>query len=300
MNDGWKYWSLLAALLWVGIYPAAPALAESINLRPRSSVYYDKQDEFIRAPEGVAFAENSSFYVADSGNGRILHYVFNGEFEFQHTNTIVLPQLRYPTKIQFDPGGGLYVLDLKQKRVARLAPDGTFHGFVPAEATSVVKSFALDRSGNIYLLELTSKQVVVLNQNKEVIREVALPDEHMLLSDVAVDRNGRILTVDAPNGIVYAARVGETRLLPITQPLKHYARFPARLAVDDRGRIYLSDRNGCRILVLGQDGSFLATRSARGWKEGLLQYPGQLHVEKDMLFIADTRNHRIQMFTISE
>jgi hypothetical protein len=37
--------------------------------------------------------------------------------------------------------------------------------------------------------------------------------------------------------------------------------------------------------------------SARGWKEGLLNYPSQLCVnDRGEIFVADTNNSRIQIF----
>ncbi|MCG6916346.1 MAG: hypothetical protein LJE89_02245, partial [Deltaproteobacteria bacterium] len=88
---------------------------------------------------------------------------------------------------------------------------------------------------------------------------------------------------------------------PITSSLKEYVRFPASLTTDDRGRIYLVDRNGGSIIILGQDGSFLSRQSGMGWKEASLNYPGQMCINKEgEVFVADTRNSRIQIFKLVE
>jgi hypothetical protein len=78
-------------------------------------------------------------------------------------------------------------------------------------------------------------------------------------------------------------------------------RFPTSLDTDKRGRINLVDRNGSKIIILGQDGSFLGRLSAMGWREGFLNYPSQLCLNnKGEIFIADTNNNRIQIFAVVE
>jgi len=78
-------------------------------------------------------------------------------------------------------------------------------------------------------------------------------------------------------------------------------RFPTSLTTDSRGRIYLVDRNGGSVVVLGQDGSFLSRQSAMGWKEGRLNFPSQICATgSGEVFIADTNNNRIQVFKTIE
>ena len=78
-------------------------------------------------------------------------------------------------------------------------------------------------------------------------------------------------------------------------------RFPASMITDKRGRIYLLDRNGGRLVILGQDGTLLERLSGMGWREGLLNYPSQVSLnQKGELLIADTRNNRVQIFSILE
>ena len=78
-------------------------------------------------------------------------------------------------------------------------------------------------------------------------------------------------------------------------------RFPAGITTDKRGRIYLVDRNGSKIIILGQDGSYLGRLSAMGWKEGLLNYPSQICLnDSGEIFVADTNNNRVQIFSIIE
>ena len=290
-----------AGLLLIGAALAATVFAGTLRLRHRISLLTDGQQRPLLSPEGICPLSGSELIVADTGNQRLVRYKAVKDFDYQAVATVSLPQLRYPTKVQRHPQGDLWVLDRQAFRIVRLEPDGRFRGFFPPVQTAIkqIKSFALAPGGNAYLLELSGSRVQEIGPQGNRIRELSAPVE-CILSDLAVDLKGRLLAVDATTGTIYSAGPHEDLLKPMTASLKPYARFPSRITTDDRGRIYLSDRNGCRIVILGQDGSFLANRSTRGWKEGLLQFPGQIWIAEDTLLVADTRNHRIQVFTISE
>jgi hypothetical protein len=121
------------------------------------------------------------------------------------------------------------------------------------------------------------------------------------LSDITIDIKGNILLIDGAKAIIYEALEGSTKFCPLTKSLKEKMIFPTRITADIRGRIYLVDRNGSVMIVLGQDGSYLGTLSGLGWKEGLLNYPSQMCInDEGEIFIADTRNNRVQIFKILE
>jgi hypothetical protein len=83
--------------------------------------------------------------------------------------------------------------------------------------------------------------------------------------------------------------------------MKEYMNFPARLAIDDRGVLYLVDQNGSGLGIVGRDGSFLGRKLARGWNESGLYYPSQMCISANgSIFIADRNNSRIQMFKVDE
>jgi hypothetical protein len=133
------------------------------------------------------------------------------------------------------------------------------------------------------------------------VRHIKFPQEYGFFSDVAVDFKGTVLIVDVVDGMVFSAGKNSASFSPLTGSLKEYVRFPVSLTTDDRGRIYLVDRNGGSIIILGQDGSFLSRQSGMGWKEGSLNYPGQMCInKKGEIFVADTNNSRVQVFLMVE
>ena len=283
-----------------------PLSEGAMKFRYLTSIYADDKGVALGHPEGVAFAGTSLLVVADSGNGRFLKYsVKDGAVELG-TVEIKTGQLPYPIKTEINSKGEIYILDRKERRIVRFSPAGEFRGYVqpvgiPSPTAYVLRSFTIDKKDNIYILDILSERVLILDPAGRYRGQIRFPDHYGFFCDVAVDFRGTVLLVDGVDGIVFSAGKDSSTFSALTGSLKEYVRFPASLTTDDRGRIYLVDRNGGRIIILGQDGSFLSRQSGMGWKEGSLNYPGQMCInKKGEIFVADTRNSRIQMFELVE
>ena len=281
-------------------YGAAPKIRHIV------SVYSDNAGENARQlirPAGVG-CNDSIFIVADSGNGRLLQYTIQDgnvttEAEFK------LSQLMNPLKVEINSKGEIYALDGKQRRIVRLGPDGRFMGYVdpkglPSPVAFVPKSFDIDMNDNIYILDIFSSRVLVLNPEGEYQKQIKFPQGYGYFSDMSVNFKGDILLLDSVQARVLSVKKNAESFSPLSESvrnLKEYIRFPVSLTTDDRGRIFLIDRNGGHIIALGQDGSFLGWTSSFGWKEGLLNYPSQICINNaGKVFIADTHNNRVQIF----
>ena len=200
----------------------------------------------------------------------------------------------------------IYVLDGRQQRIVRLSAEGAFAGYLdptglPAPAAYVPRSFHIDANDNIYLLDILSRRVLMLNPGGKYIRHIQFPEDYGFCSDLTVDFKGNILVIDSTHARVFFAAPNSAKLTPLTGSLKQYVRFPTGIVTDQRGRIYLLDHNSSSIAVLGQDGAFLGRLSGLGWKERLLNHPSQMCINgKGEVFVADTSNSRIQIFSESE
>ena len=292
---------VIAVLL--GIIPHVDVSAKDIKLWHRTSVYEDGKDGPLLHPEGVACATDSNLIVADSGNGRLLRFRMDSDFSAAVPAEIKLPQLTNPSKIQIGRNGEMYVLNRKPHHIVRLDDDGRFISVVRPAGTpaAAVKSFAVHPSGNLYVIDLAAQKVLVITPIGTVRARIDFPADSDFLSDIAVDPRGRVLSVDGVAGIVYALDAAGRNFTPITGSLKPYARYPSALTTDINGRIFLSDRNGSRVVVLSSGGGFLGRLSGRGWKDGLLFYPSQVCINpQGKLSVADTLNNRVQVFDVTD
>ncbi len=291
---------LIAAVLFS---PVRAFSAGAVKYMHILSLYSDEKGAGLKNPEGVACNEESRIIVADTANNRLLQYKLEDR-TLTAGAEIVVPQVTYPVVVKLNSKGEIFALDGKQRRIALLSPEGTFTGYlepsgIPSPSSYVIKSFEIDMDNSIYVLDIFSGRVIVLNPDGTYLTHINFPGGHGFISDVSVDFKGNILLLDSIQSRVYTAAKGTQVFSPLTEVMKEQMRFPTNITTDSRGRIYLTDRNGSRIVVVGQDGSFLGQMSELGWKEGLLNYPSQLCVNgKGEVVIADTNNNRVQIFQL--
>jgi DNA-binding beta-propeller fold protein YncE len=301
-----KTCAIIAAVLVPVLLPISSFSGAAVKFRHIISIYADDKDLGLKHPEGIACNEKSSLIVADTGNGRLLRYTFQNNALEKGAVEIIVPQLSYPIGTQMNSKGEIYALDGKQRRIVRQTPEGKFINYLdpiglPAPASYVPRSFTIDGNDTIYILDILSRRVLVLSPKGEYLRQIKFPKKYGFFSDITIDFKGNILLIDSTNAVVFSTAKNAAKLSALTGSLKQYMRFPTSITTDKRGRIYLVDRNGGRIIVLGQDGSFLGRLSGRGWKEGLLNHPSNMCINsKGEVFIADTSNSRVQIFTILE
>jgi len=277
--------------------------AEAVKLKHLQSVYFDEKGGGLRQPEGVACNEKSVLIVGDTGNGRLLRYVFQ-EKRLGLGTEIKIPELSNPLRVQMNSKGEIFVLDGKKRRILRLSPEGTFKGYVDAEVVTspsafVPRSFKIDANDHLYILDIFSGRVLVLNPGGKYQKQIPFPQDYGFFSDLSVDSKGTLLLIDCIKARVFSAAKDSNSFSPLTKSLRENLNFPTSLTTDVRGIIYVVDENGGHIAILGRDGSFLGRQLSMGWNEGMLYYPSQISVnEKGEVFIADRENSRVQIFAI--
>lgn len=278
--------------------------AETVKFKYLQSIYVDDKGGGLKQPEGVACNEKSLLVVADSGNGRLLQFNFQDK-TLKNGKEIRSSQLLYPIEVQLNSKEEIFALDGKQRRIVRLTPEGTVKGYltfegVPAPSTVVPRSFKVDRNDAIYVLDVFSSRVLILDMEGKYQKQIEFPGDHGFFSDLAIDPRGALLLLDSVRGRVFSAVKDAKGFVPLSKSLREHSNFLTYLTTDSRGTIYLVDRNGGGIIFLSQDGSFLGRQLSMGWNDGLLNYPSQLCLnEKGEAFIADRENSRIQIFAVS-
>jgi sugar lactone lactonase YvrE len=291
-------------LLAISLFsPLKSFSAETVKLRHLQSVYFDERGGSIKQPEGVTCSDKSILVVGDTGNDRLLRYTFQ-ERSLKGGTEIKIPQLSNPIRIQINSKGEIFALDGKKRRVVRLTPEGTFKGYVepegiPSSSAFVPRSIKTDVNDNIYLLDIFTGRVLILNPEGKYQKQIPFPKDYGFFSDLSVDSKGTLLLVDCVKAMVFSAAKDSNSFSPLTKNLREYLNFPTSITTDNRGTIYIVDQNGSGIVILGQDGSFQGRQLNMGWNEGLLYFPSQMCInEKGEVFIADRGNSRVQIFTL--
>jgi len=294
---------LLKCVLVLAVLSSAPTFgAEGIQLNPVVSIYADGKGDGLKLPQGTA-CNDQMLFAADTGNGRILKFNMQDRtliFEKE----IKLSQLLSPTRLQLNSKGVVFALDEKQRRIVSIGPDGAFVGFVspqglPAPDEFVPRSFKIDEHDNIYILDIFSERVLVLDATGKFLRAIKFPADYGFVSDIAVDSSGTVFLLDTAKCMLYSASGNAAMFTALTGQLKEYMLFPTYLTIDKTGTIFIVDQNGGAIAILSKNGQVQGKQLSKGWREGLLRYPSQMCLtDKGDVFIADRENNRIQVFAV--
>ncbi len=274
--------------------------ADSTRIRWVTSAYGDIDGRGLKHPESVA-CSGKDLFVADTGNSRLLHYTYEDKTITAKATFAIHKSV--PIVVQVNSKGQLYYLDGRERRIVVLDTEGRDKFLAPKglpfSTEMVPKSFKIDSEDKMYILDIFSENVVILDSGGQYLRHLAFPEGFGSFSDLAVDSSGSIFLLDGVEATIYSAGGDADQFSPLTESLKEYVNFPSSLATDEDGLIYVVDRNGSGLALVGPDGSFLGRKVGSGWTDGLLYYPGQICVsDEGTILIADRSNSRVQLFKV--
>lgn len=293
MSTPAKIFIALAALM------SASSVRADLAVVARGPVYADGKGVAFKAPEGVACSA-SAVVVADTGNGRLVSFGWK-DGSVTGGAEVKIPQLTYPVRVQIDSKGNILVLDRKARRIARLDPKGSFLGWLDAKgATGIVPgSLKLDAADNAYVIDLAGSQLLVLDPSGAVTRRVPLP-KGKVFTDTAVDAAGTVYALDASGALIWSVEKDGSQLKPLSKSLREVMSFPAYVATDGKGTLFVVDQNGNGLVLVGTDGGYLGRRLTIGWGAGTVYYPSQICLGDDGgMMLADRGNNRVQMFSVT-
>jgi sugar lactone lactonase YvrE len=295
--------SVLFVILFLSCLFAVPSFAAApLKIKFVQSIYDDDKGTGLKYPEGVACTDEY-FIIADTGNDRLVKYTYQDKIvkaaEFD------MP-VNAPIVAQVNSKGEIYALDERDRRILILNADGTEKGYLspkgsPVARKMVPRSFKIDRNDKIYILDIFEGVVLILDPAGNYLRHIPFPEQFGFFSDLAVDKQGAVYLVDSTEAAVYSAAPDADQFLLLTKEMKEYVNFPTHIALDGNGIIYLVDKNGGNLVLIGRDGSFLGHKFGYGWRESEFYYPAQICISQGgNIFVADSNNSRVQMFTAVE
>jgi len=295
--------SVCLAVAAVALAPLRLTAGDSPKFRHMVSIYADDGGAGFSRPEGVACGPNGEMVIGDTGNNRLVRLTYNDKAA-TGSSIIQVPELSAPSRLFLNSSGDIYALDSRRRRIVRLGPDGVFkHALAfagaPLPATVIPRAFTIDRNDNIYVLDVFSARILVLDAEDAYQRALRLPAEVGFGSDLAVDAAGRLLLLDSINRRLFSAAPDASGFAPLGGDLAGpLATLPASLTVS-RGSIFIVEGEGSSVVSLGLDGEFVVRQLSFGWEEGALNHPAQMCVnDRDEVFIADRDNSRIQVFQL--
>ncbi len=140
---------------------------------------------------------------------------------------------------------------------------------------------ALDRSGNVYVVEATNNRLLVYSQSGEYQKTLA---ELKRPISVAVDSNGRILIGNHYDNVNHKGNVevydSELQLLFKLGTGDGEFSQPIDIGIDGVGKIYVVDRRGDRVKIYNSDGTFFNSFGSSGNGDGEFHKPTSIAIDE--------------------
>ena len=245
-------------------------------------------------PSGVAADKDGNVFIADTGNhrirrvdvsGTITTVAGTGEAGFEWEGPAIETQLSKPRGVAVDGSGNLYILGDLDFGICRVDATGTMSEVAASDEPwdgpedeyrhSRVRGLAVDNAGNFYISNID---------------------------------NNYVRRVDGTETVIVIAGTWESGYGGRGSPaVKAQLNYPAGVAVDKAGNLYIADTGNHRILQIDSTGaiSTIAGTGKPGYggdggpaAEAQLASPYAVAVDSSgNLYIADFGNYRIRVLT---
>ncbi|RIV20473.1 T9SS C-terminal target domain-containing protein [Fibrisoma montanum] len=256
----------------------------------------------LNAPAGVFVDQAGAVYVADYLNNRIMKWSRGASEGTTVVGDSTKPgnganQLRHPTGVFVDQAGAIYVADGENYRIQKFLPASVPPVPVEVPPTPLTPAIPVAHVG-ITVAGVTSQPG---NETSQLHGPRGLFVDDSRAIYVADQVNNRIMkfppnsssdtagTIVAGNG--YGSELNQLG-------------YPTGVALDEQGAIYVSDSANHRIMkfprgsTTGTFGTTVAGGQGQGRDVRQLDSPGGVVVDGDgAIYVADTKNHRIQKYT---
>ncbi len=201
-----------------------------------------------------------------------------------------------------DGRGGTFVAEMNRAEIRRFDSENrltnTFGGRGSGQGRFMrLWDVATDPEGNLYVSDPSDHGLHKLAPDGTFIRRMGAAENLMYPTGVVVDARGNVLVADSRNRVLkYSPQGRHLGAFEFEAGPGEYKQF--RLALDDEGRIFLSDDGNSRVWKFSANGEYLTHWGRRGTEPGFLMNPGGLAADgRGNVLVADSGNHRLQIFS---
>ena len=259
----------------------------------------------LKGPWGIAVLERGKIVVAQLGHECISSIDSKGERKSFGTLGSESGQLSSPEGVTVDDDGNILVADHYNHRIQQFSSNGCHLKSVGSEGSGPLQ-FRNPRgitvhpyTHKVYIADWGNNQIQVLNSDLSYASSFgekgSNKGEFRAPSDIAIDSKGNVYVADLYNHRIQVFTNGVY--------LKEFGKQsgleePVSITIDSHDVVYVGDGRNNRLSIFHTDGEFI--KSIGKEENGPLQFDGPhgLAVDKEgTLYVCDTFNHRIQIFT---
>jgi predicted membrane-bound mannosyltransferase/DNA-binding beta-propeller fold protein YncE len=295
------------------------ALAADLIVTPKSPIP-------MNAPRSLAFAKDSTVYVADSRNHRVLHLDLQGNILNEWgtfadgVNTAVAPgTFNEPWGLAIAPDGSVYVTDTWNHRIEKFTPDGKFitawgifgQGETP-DSFYGPRGLAVDAQGRVYVTDTGNKRVAVFDANGTFLTQFGSdgldPGQFDEPVGITVDKNGTVYVADTWNQRIQTFTPVETDGNLSFVPAKQWDVYgwtgqsldnKPFIAVNNDLHVFITDPDGFRIMEFDPNGTLIRTWDNTGPGDASPGLPSGITIDDEgHIWVTDCTNNRLMRFTL--
>lgn len=209
-------------------------------------------------------------------------------------------ELKEPAFLACDGNGRLYVVDMRGNAVVTFTAEGAFlRRWEIRCGDEAVKpsALALDGRGALLIADARRGCILKLSPSGELLASFYPGEENAdnpaLVTGIAVTAGGELFLADQSGECIYRHnRLGDFRqALELTGEAS-----PGAMAMDSSGRLFVAHRWHDFIGVYSTRGRLVRSIGKKGSGDGLFREPAGLAFRRGVLYVADSRNHRVQIF----
>jgi len=217
-------------------------------------------DKEIKAPElsfpiRVRTNSKGEIFALDGRQKRIVRFSPGGGFIGRvDTADSPLPATVIPRSFDIGKDDFLYLLDVFAGRVLILTPEGKFSKIIYfPKGYEVISDLAVDAKGNIFLLDSVTATVYVATKGSGQFSPLteSMKERMRFPATITTDAHGNIYLADKNRGNIYIiGQDGSFKGEQLTMGWKEgQLRYPCQLYANDKGEIFVADRDNNRIQV---------------------------------------------------
>lgn len=292
---------VLLYLFWVLSKPKGNFATTADNFKFLFSIYSYAPNDNLNLPHALTVDKDGNFYVADSGNGRILVFDQSGK----PLRKFGEGKLAAPVGISIaEDNNDIYVSDRINNAILIFNENG-----------KLKKSFMMHMPLDIKVIKdkvyvTTFGPVFITNREGKVIQKIGGrgrgAGQFDFANGIAIGPKGDMYVSDLNNLRIQALdRNGEIKWIQGAPPKDLQAadrRFglPAGIAIDEKERLFLVDAFHHSLRIMTNDGKELAELGEKGNDEGQMYQPaGITYLGGGKVAIADKYNNRINVYRVS-
>jgi len=280
----------------------------SSNRVLKSSIIQNITDEII----DLAFMPDGTIGILDEEFNEILFF----GTDYSYKNSVGefgkgKGQMNYPTGMDIDSSGRIYVANTSNNRVDVFTPEFQHINSIGGEKGTGNNQFylpsdvAVSSDGKLFVLDNGNSRVQVYDSSLKYIGTIAgkkgSGDNELY--------DPRKIAI-GPQGKIYVADTGNVRL-QIFNPDFTYSNTiqgvlsslvsefdPKYITLNSRGQIFVTDQDNSRVLILNQKGEIVATIGGeRGFGNYQFNDPRGIALDSSgRIYIAEKENSRVQIY----